>query len=213
MRPPKAVERISALFPFFQVIMAITAIVFFKSVGFLAAVFWIYLSGPLLWRMIALFFSFEFGKTQIGSKQMTSVWMISYNIQLLYSIFPRLEKALLIVPGLYSAWLRLWGAQIGQGVFWTPGVEVVDRPLISVGRFAILGQNTYLSSHTIIKRDTKTFLFLRPISVGEHAVIGAFSVLTAGAKIKDNETVKGGSICSAKQFRSIIRRDIDDSAE
>ena len=206
MRLPKVTERLSTLFPLSQVVIAIALISMLPQFGVLFAVLWIYLSGPFVWRLFALFFRFEFGKTQIGTKQATSVWMISYNLQLLYSVLPQLEKLLLLVPELYSAWLRLWGASIGRNVFWTPGVEVVDRPLITIGHQVVVGQKTYLSAHVIVKRNSKTFLFLRPISIGDTAIIGAFSVLSAGALVGSSETIMAGSVCSAKKRRLMTTR-------
>ena len=58
-----------------------------------------------------------------------------HQLQVLYSAFP----ALRLVPGLYSAWLRLWGSRVGRAVYWTPQVKITDRGLLKVGDGVVFG--------------------------------------------------------------------------
>src|SRR5262249_28318299 len=61
-----------------------------------------------------------------------SPWWGGHQFQVMYTAFPALEAALRLVPGAYSAWLRLWGSRIGRRVHWTPRVEITDRSLLEV---------------------------------------------------------------------------------
>ena len=81
-----------------------------------------------------------------------SPWWGSHQFQVIYVAFPVLETLLRLVPGLFSAWLRLWGAQVGKHVYWTPGLEIADRGLLSIGDGVVFGHRVGLYSHIIKPR-------------------------------------------------------------
>lgn len=110
-------------------------------------------------------------------------WWGSHQIQLLFITFPALEAALRLVPGLYSAWLRLWGARVGRAVYWTPRVQLLDRSLLDIGDGVVLGHEAGASAHVITVRKGELKLFVSPIRVEAGAMIGARAVLSPGATV------------------------------
>jgi hypothetical protein len=116
-----------------------------------------------------------------------SPWWGSHQIQAIYIALPALESWMRLVPGLFSAWLRLWGAQIGRQVYWTPGLEIADRGLLEVGDQVVFGQRVGLYAHVIkpVVRSCRPdlLLYLKPITIGTGAFVGAGSDLAAGAVV------------------------------
>ncbi|MEM6927339.1 MAG: acyl transferase [Myxococcota bacterium] len=110
-------------------------------------------------------------------------WWGSHQLQLLFVTFPALEAALRLVPGLYSAWLRLWGARVGRAVYWTPRVQLLDRSLLDIGDGVVFGHEAGASAHVITVRKGELKLFVSPITVGAGAMIGARAVLSPGATV------------------------------
>jgi hypothetical protein len=112
-----------------------------------------------------------------------SHWWGSHQVQLIYLVLPVLERFLRVVPGVYSAWLRLWGARIGQQVYWTPNVEVHDRALLQLGDGVLLGHEVKLVSHVVIPHRQHLRLYANPIVIGSGCFIGAGSVLGPGVHV------------------------------
>ena len=84
---------------------------------------------PLAARFLLRARPLEIGRHVVGSPTFFTWWAVA-SLQGLYNRIPAIEETLRLVPGLYSAWLRLWGARIGRLTFWAPGVQVLDRPLL-----------------------------------------------------------------------------------
>ena len=55
-----------------------------------------------------------------------------------------------LVPGLYSLWLRIWGSRVGRLVYWSPGLEVLDRSLLDVGDQVVFGIGVRLNPHVLM---------------------------------------------------------------
>lgn len=198
MKLSKTLEFLTGLCPLAQIAGAAALVWKFGSWGLGPALVWIFVMPPALWRFLRIFFPLKEGFSPIGLSQPANGWTVSYNLQLLFGTWPWLEKSLLFVPGAYSAWLRLWGARIGRNVVWTPGVEIADRPLVEIGDWAVLGHHTYLSSHVILREENKTVLWIRPIEIGSRAFIGAFSILGAGTRLRERETLEAGTVVIGK---------------
>lgn len=111
-------------------------------------------------------------------------WWGGHQIQLIYIAFPALEVALRLIPGLFSLWLRLWGAQVGRGVYWTPFLEVTDRSLLEVGDGAVFGHRVGLYAHAIKPRDGNLVLFVRRLRIGAGAFVGAAARLGPGVRVE-----------------------------
>lgn len=125
--------------------------------------------------------------------QAYSPWWGSHQMQLIYIAFPALETVLRMVPGLFSAWLRLWGAQVGKRVYWTPALEIADRGLLSIGDGVVFGHRVGLYGHIIKPRRDNLMLFLKPITIGDGSFIGAGSYIGPGATIGAGSYLEAGS--------------------
>lgn len=112
-----------------------------------------------------------------------SHWWGSHQTQVIYLVLPVLERGLRVVPGLYSAWLRLWGAEVGRQVYWTPNIEVHDRGLLQVGDGVVLGHEVKLVAHVVMPHRQQLRLYAKPIVLGSGAFIGAGSVLGPGVQV------------------------------
>src|SRR5262249_19077251 len=116
-----------------------------------------------------------------------------HQAQLVYIALPPLEALLRLVPGLYSAWLRLWGARIGRRVYWTPLVDIGDRSLVEIGNDVIFGHRATLYAHVISRTKDKLVLYVKPIVIGDGAFVGAGSVLGPGTRVGEGKLVAAGT--------------------
>jgi acetyltransferase-like isoleucine patch superfamily enzyme len=99
-----------------------------------------------------------------------------------------LEESIRMIPGLYSLWLRLWGGRIGSLVYWSPGVVILDRSLVRIGSRVIFGVGARLVPHVLAPNGARRMaLYLSPITVGDGALIGGYSVLLPGCQVGDEE--------------------------
>ena len=114
-----------------------------------------------------------------------SAWWGAHQIQLLFIALPQLEAILRLVPGCYSAWLRLWGSRVGRKVYWTPNVEITDRSMVEVGDRVVFGHKCKLLGHAIKPKNGVAMLYIRKIKIGSDVFIGAGSRIGPGAVIGD----------------------------
>jgi hypothetical protein len=146
----------------------------------------------LVYRIHQLAFPIRTGLSDLDGEDY-SPWWGGHQIQWVYVAFPALEAALRSVPGLFSAWLRAWGSAVGEGVYWTPGIEIADRGLLQIETGAVFGHRTGLSSHIITRRRGRLVLLVKPVSVGARAFIGAGCVLGPGASVAPDAVVPAGT--------------------
>ncbi|MDD4972918.1 MAG: hypothetical protein PHY93_01130 [Bacteriovorax sp.] len=159
-----------------------------------------YLLPLMIQRIVLGIYPLKEGGNYIGlAEKSFSPWLFSLRVQQIYLVFPQLERLLFFLPGLYSAWLRAWGSQIGKNVFWTPGTVVNDRSLMEVGDFVIFGHNTYMSSHLLRVKNGKFFVYVRKIKIGSYSFIGAFTKMGPGTKISSGSQVQAMSNFSINQ--------------
>lgn len=115
-------------------------------------------------------------------------WWFSAQWQVLFARLPFLEECLRLVPGLYSAWLRLWGARVGSLVYWSPGVRILDRQWLRIGSRVVVGAGARMNAHALARhRDGPVELFLGAITVEDDAVVGGYSLLLPGCEIAAGE--------------------------
>ena len=115
-------------------------------------------------------------------------WWATFQFQVLFCRLPFLEEILRFAPGLYSQWLRLWGAKVGRFTYWAAGTLITDRSFLMIGNDVVFGAGVRLNSHVIGKSDDgRLELLLASIEVGDRALIGGYSLLTAGTRISANE--------------------------
>jgi hypothetical protein len=151
-----------------------------------AALLW--LVPPLLCRLVFALAPVPDGHHVFGSAAFWS-WWISLKLQTLFLRLPLLEELLRLVPGLYSAWLRLWGARIGRLTYWAPGLEITDRPLLDVGDNVVFGGKARLGAHVLRRAapDAPLELIAGRIRIGHRCSIGAQSTLGPGVRLDDDE--------------------------
>jgi acetyltransferase-like isoleucine patch superfamily enzyme len=113
-------------------------------------------------------------------------WWGSHQIQTIYIVFPVLEKILQIIPGAFSAWLRLWGAEVGANVYWVPQIEIADRGLLKIGNNVVFGYQVRLFSHVVKPRKENLMLYVKRIEIGNNVFIGVGSNIGPGVVLEDH---------------------------
>lgn len=147
----------------------------------------LYVVPPLLGRLLRLFVTIPEGSIKIGTKEFFAWWTL-LQLQMVFCRFPSLEEMLRLIPGLYSSWLRLWGACIGRLTYWSAGTLILDRPFLSVGDDVIFGAAVRLNAHVLLKnKQGQLELLLGTLKIGDRAIIGGYSLLTAGTEIAPDE--------------------------
>ena len=142
----------------------------------------VYIIPPLSLRLHQGLAPIKEGRNDLA-KRGYSAWWGAHQIQLLYTAVPQLEALLRIVPGLYSAWLRLCGSRVGRRVYWTPNVEITDRSMVEIGDGVVFGHKCKLLGHAIKPKGAAMILYIRKIRIGDGVFVGAGSRIGPGAVI------------------------------
>ena len=150
----------------------------------------LYLVPPLLVRLATLRKPLPHGRVELASGEFLRWWFTS-QCQIVFARLPFLEELLRLVPALYSAWLRLWGARIGALVYWAPGVAVLDRSLLDLGDRVAFGAGARLNGHVIVPFEGRGTLFVGRIVIGSDALIGGYSTLLPGCTVAAGEVTPG----------------------
>ena len=183
-----ALGRIMSFYPAFILSLSAASVFWFAArpsviqPALLIAI--IYLLPPATFRLHNIFFPIR-EKLSNLSERRYSPWWGAHQIQLIYIALPQLESLLRLVPGLYSAWLRMWGSRVGRKVYWTPNVEITDRHMLEIGDRVVIGHKTKFLGHAIKPKGKEVILYTRAISVGNDVFIGAGSRIGPGATISD----------------------------
>jgi len=143
-----------------------------------------YLYPLLCFRLLNLFHPLKEGRYNLSERQYNP-WWGSHQIQLIYFACPWLEAFLRLIPGLYSAWLRLWGAKIGKAIYWTPNIKIDDRPLVEIGDQVLFGHQVHLIGHVILPHKGQMRLFVKKTKIGKACFLGAGSRLGPGVVVED----------------------------
>jgi acetyltransferase-like isoleucine patch superfamily enzyme len=117
-------------------------------------------------------------------------WWGSHQIQTIYIVLPVLEKILQVIPGVFSVWLRWWGAEVGANVYWVPQIEIADRGLLKIGNNVVFGYQVRLFSHVVKPRKSDLMLYIKRIEIGNNVFIGVGSNLGPGVVLEDNVFVQ-----------------------
>lgn len=135
-------------------------------------------------RLHGLFWPIEEGTQRLDLPDTYVPWWGGHMFQLPYDAFPQLEGLLRLIPGLYSLWLKGWGASIGRNVHWTPRVEITDRGMLDIGDNAVIGHRVGMYAHVVSRRSNGELrVHLCRIRIGANALVGAFSRLGPGAEV------------------------------
>ncbi len=150
----------------------------------------LYLSPPLIARLILSLVTIPQGRIAVGSKAFFGWWAV-FQLQIVFCRLPALEEILRLIPGVYSLWLRLWGARIGRLTYWSPGTLITDRSFLFIGNDVVFGAGVRLNAHVLTKdKDGRMKLLLATIKIGDRAVVGGYSLLTAGTEISPDEATR-----------------------
>lgn len=172
-------------------IVAVVFLIFVLPLGWFARGFLgaaaLYLLPPALAYLVRKLCRTSEGKIAFSAKGFFAWWAL-FQLQMIFCRLPALEELLRLVPGVYSAWLRLWGARIGRFTFWSPGTLILDRSYLQVGDDVVFGAGVRVNPHVFAKSSAAGFeLLLGTVKIGDRARIGAYSLLTAGAEIAADE--------------------------
>jgi acetyltransferase-like isoleucine patch superfamily enzyme len=152
-----------------------------------SALAFLYLAPPLFARLILFAAAIPQGRISIGTKPFF-IWWLVFQLQIVFCRLPVLEEVLRLIPGLYSQWLRLWGARIGRLTYWSPGTLITDRSFLSIGDDVVLAAGVRLNPHVLAKgKEGGAELLLANVRIGDRAMVGGYSLLTAGTEIPADE--------------------------
>jgi hypothetical protein len=180
-------SRLFALFPAAWLVVVLLALAYWVAAPWslprlILVLAELYLLPVACFRLHQVAWPLTEGKTRLDAEVYVP-WWGAQQMQIMYTAFPALEAALRLVPGAYSAWLRLWGASVGRDVHWTPLVEITDRSLLDVGDAVIFGHRSACYAHVVQRRSDGLLLYVRRIRIGPAVQIGAGSRLGPGATI------------------------------
>lgn len=145
---------------------------------------WWYLLPPLLARLLFAIAGRPHGEHAFASRA-GLVWFAVLQLQLPLQRLAFSEELLRLVPGLYQAWLRLWGSRIAWTSVWSPGVVVADRWGLDVGAHAVIGARAHLGAHVLVPGEDGPHLSIAPLRIGAGAVVGALCAIGPGASLAD----------------------------
>lgn len=172
-------------------------------------IFYIYLLPPLLFQLLfrTCFPKFKGDLSKLKQKSFANtptfaVWWISSQLQVHFIRFQFLEECIKWIPGVYSFWLRLWGAKIGKNILWTPRVLIVDRPFLEIGDNVIIGTDSRITSHlaVAVPDERRALLFLAKVKIGDGATLGACGGIFPGGEIKPGEVIEALGIVRTHKF-------------
>ncbi len=150
----------------------------------------LFLLPPLTVRLVLAVAPLPRGRIELDSPAFLR-WWFAAQWQVVFNRLRFLEELLRLVPGLYSAWLRLWGARIGRFVYWSAGCRILDRSLVTVGDRVLVGLEVLFSPHLMARgHEGRTRLLLGRIEVGAGAILGGYTLLAPGAAVAAGEMTR-----------------------
>lgn len=188
--------RLAGFFPALYLLLAGTCLALSVAWSVLWAaglVVVLYLLPPLLWRLYKRVLGHVKHIWALNRPQRCD-WWVAHQLQSPYIAFPMLESGLRLVPGLYSAWLRLWGAQVGRAIHWTPQLDLLDRHNLKLGDRIVFGHRVALCCHVVVKKKSGLLILIeRGIDIGDDCFIGATAAIGPGVKIPAGSHISYGS--------------------
>jgi hypothetical protein len=199
MKFPKVLDTVFIFYPPLQALLIINDLVQFihsqNVFSISRLVISCYLLSPFLWWVLRLCFGQKSeGAFRVGKKAKDgNIWLAYYQLQVLYTSFSGFERFLRLFPGLYSAWLRLWGSKVGKKVNWTPECQLVDRGHLEIGDRVFFGNRCYLSAHALKKIKTHYLLYVKKVTVGSDTMISYSAHLGPGVMIGTRCHIEAGA--------------------
>jgi hypothetical protein len=156
------------------------------------AVVWIYLVPPLIGRIVLAVFGRPAGVVTPDTRTY-KVWWFMTQLQMPFNRVLLLEELVRLVPGLYGAWLNLWGSRVNLFAYWSPGVVLTDRYTLHVGKAAVIGGRCAIGGHIVSREpDGDYLLTVADVIIGDRAIIGAQVAIGPGCEIGPDEVVPAG---------------------
>jgi hypothetical protein len=154
-----------------------------------AVVVGIFFVPPLLARFV-VGSGLPTGQFDVPSRPFFRWWAV-WSLQATFNRLPWIEETFRLVPGLYSAWLRLWGARVGRMTLWSPGTRVFDRPLVVIGDDVVIGLDARLIGHfSGLDSRGRASLTVGPVTLGDRTIIGASALLGAGFVLESDQATE-----------------------
>ncbi|MEH2105630.1 MAG: DapH/DapD/GlmU-related protein [Nostoc sp.] len=182
------ISKILLFFPTFILLLTGASIVYLayspNIFSILAVFLSIYGLPVLVYRLHEWVYPVREGISYLQNKEYNP-WWGSHQIQVIYIAIPVLEAVLRLIPGVFSCWLRLWGAKVGRDVYWTTRLEIADRSLLEIGDRVVIGHGVGIYSHIIKPRKQNLMLYVKKVKIGSNVFVGAGSNLAAGVVIGD----------------------------
>jgi len=155
---------------------------------------WIYIFPPLLCRLVIFLYGRPVGIVKANSALFMRWWFLT-QLQMVFVRLPFLEEVLRIFPGIYSAWLNLWGARVSLFTYWSPAVTVTDRYLIHIDHGAVIGGGCRIGAHILmVDKNGEKYLTLAQVQIDKNSVIGIHAAIGPGCHVYPNETIPAGKI-------------------
>ena len=182
--------------PFLNLLVILGLLVFAARTGsspwnWLLAPAWVLLVPPIVVRLILAIRPLPATDIEVGSTPFL-IWWFTSQWQVVFNRLPWIEEMIRLVPGLYATWMRLWGAKVGKLVYWTPGLHILDRPLVNVGDRVVFGAGVKIAPHIIMRnREGRQVLIAATVRIGDDVLVGAYSILLAGSWIASGEASPG----------------------
>lgn len=153
---------------------------------------WLYLAPPLAARGLTAVCGRPGGELRQGDPGYR-VWWLLTQLQMPFNRLPALEEALRLVPGLYAAWIGLWGGRVSARAFIGPRVVIADRWLVEVEAGAVVGFGAGLSGHMVTRDDDGRFrVTVAAPRVGAEAIVGGGAGLGPGAELAAGALLPAG---------------------
>ncbi|MEH1885129.1 MULTISPECIES: acyltransferase [unclassified Nostoc] len=182
------ISKILSFFPTFILLLTGAAIIYLvyspNIFSILAVLLSIYGLPVLVYRLHEWVYPVREGISYLLGKEY-SPWWGSHQIQVIYIAIPVLEALLRLIPGVFSCWLRLWGAKVGRDVYWTTRLEIADRSLLEIGDRVVVGHGVGIYCHIIKPRKQNLMLYVKKVKIGCDVFVGAGSNLAPGVVVAD----------------------------
>ncbi|MEH2124399.1 acyl transferase [Nostoc sp.] len=182
------ISKILSFFPTFILLLTGAAIIYLayspNIFSILAVLLSIYGLPVLVYRLHELVYPVREGISYLLGEEY-SPWWGSHQIQVIYIAIPVLEAVLRLIPGVFSCWLRLWGAKVGRDVYWTTRLEIADRSLLEIGDRVVVGHGVGIYCHIIKPRKQNLMLYVKKVQIGSNVFVGAGSNLAPGVVVAD----------------------------
>lgn len=118
-------------------------------------------------------------------------WWATWQLQMVFNRLPWIEEGMRLAPGLFSLWLRLWGARVGRLTLWSPGVRIYDRPLLHVGDDVVVGMETRITGHFGgVNADGQSDFTLGIVTLGDRTTVGGGAWIAPGVVLEVDQATE-----------------------